>query len=129
MKGSGTVTFTASSMSGKTSGTGSGTCSLPAGNILLGAKSISVTATAGKVNIKLYNKYGALLSNRAFSSSNYNYASTAVFDLSEMSDAELTDGAYIIVTMYTSSPIYNSKDVYVGQVAGPYSFNSIVVTY
>ncbi|MBE5913752.1 MAG: hypothetical protein E7274_06785 [Pseudobutyrivibrio ruminis] len=116
-------------MSGKTSGTGSGTCSLPAGNILLGAKSISVTATAGKVNIKLYNKYGALLSNRAFSSSNYNYASTAVFDLSEMSDAELTDGAYIIVTMYTSSPIYNSKDVYVGQVAGPYSFNSIVVTY
>lgn len=129
MKGSGTVTFTASSMSGKTSGTGSGTCSLPAGNILLGAKSISVTATAGKVSIQLYNKYGTLLARRVFSSSNYNYASTAVFDLTEMSDANLTDGAYIVVTMYTSSPRYNSSDVYVGQIAGPYSFNSIVVTY
>ena len=129
IKGSGTQVFNASNMTGKTSGVAAGTCSLPAGNINLGVKSISVTTTASKAVVVLYNKYGQTFDARMLTTGNTTVGSmTAVFDLADASDEQI-DGLYVVVNMFSAVENYTSIGTYAGTVYGPFSINSITVTY
>ena len=129
MKGSGTVTFTSANMSGKPAGRGGGTCSLPAGNINLGAKKITVNVYASKAKIILVNKYGQVLDARSLVSTNQVSNMTAVFDISDVPDTRLTDGAYIVISMYSSASYYSSIGTYAGETLALFTLNSITVTY
>ncbi len=129
IKGSGTQVFNASNMTGKTSGVAAGTCSLPAGNINLGVKSISVTTTASKTMVILYNKYGQAIDKRLLTTGGTTVGSmTAIFDVADLPDTSI-DGCYIVVNMMSTVENYTSIGTYAGTVYGPFSMNSITVTY
>lgn len=81
-------------------------CSLSAGVIKPGAKSMTVTSTATQNTYILYDKRGTILCERKLSSGNPSYGGCSqvsyTFDLSDYTDYEL-EGSYLVIKMYSFS--------------------------
>nr|MCR5581337.1 hypothetical protein [Pseudobutyrivibrio sp.] len=129
LKGSGSQTFSGYSLSGSTSGIAAGTCSLPAGNINPGPKSIIVSVNATDATVKLINKYGQVVDSRSLTTGGPTMGSlVATFDLSSFSDREL-EGLYVTCSMQTIVKNFNSTGNYIGNAYGPYSVNHVQINY
>lgn len=106
----------------------SGTCSLAAGYIKPGAKSITVSASGSKNTFTIYNKKGGAIKTITLMSLNQG-ETKYTFDLRDCSDAQL-EGAYVVINMYSEHEYFTGLEVgHTAESTSTINFNYITIKY